>query len=51
MRYAEFLAFLPDRTAVPERKSFFLLVHLVRLYDGPELDFNVQLILDRKSVG
>jgi type VI secretion system protein ImpH len=45
MGYDQFLDFLPDRTAVPERKALYLLVHLVRLYVGAALDFDVQLVL------
>jgi type VI secretion system protein ImpH len=45
MGYDQFLDFLPDRTAVPLRKALYLLVHLVRLYVGPALDFDVQLVL------
>lgn len=41
---------LPDRTPIPERKTFFLLVQMVRLYLGPELDFDVQLILKKEDV-
>jgi type VI secretion system protein ImpH len=36
---------LPDLAPRPRRKSFFLLCQLVRLYVGPEFDFEVQLIL------
>jgi type VI secretion system protein ImpH len=43
--YRAFLDFLPDPTPVVARKAFFLLVHLVRLYAGLELDFDVQLVL------
>jgi type VI secretion system protein ImpH len=50
LRYEQFLEFLPDRSPVRERKAFFLLVHLVRLYVGPELDFDVQLLLLAGSV-
>ncbi len=50
LRYADFNEFLPDRSAVPARKAFFLLVHLVRLYVGPELDFDVQLVLRAEEV-
>jgi type VI secretion system protein ImpH len=32
------------------RKAFFLLSHLVRLFVGPELDFDVQLILQAAEV-
>ena len=47
---ARFVEFLPDRSAVPERKAFFLLSHLVRLYVGPELDFDVQVVLRADDV-
>lgn len=50
LRYEQFLEFLPDRAPVAQRKAFFLLVHLVRLYVGPELDFDVQLVLQSKEV-
>jgi len=43
--YRQFVEFLPDREPVVERKAFFLLAHLVRLYVGQDLDFDVQLIL------
>jgi type VI secretion system protein ImpH len=43
--YAQFVEFLPDRDPVVERKAFFLLAHLVRLYVGQDLDFDVKLIL------
>jgi type VI secretion system protein ImpH len=48
--YAAFDEFLPDRSPMPARKAFFLLVHLVRLYAGPELDFDVQLVLRAQDV-
>ena len=50
LTYAQFLDFLPDRTPLPEHKAFFLLVHLVRLYVGAELDFDVQLVLAAEDV-
>lgn len=50
LRYTQFLEFLPDRVPVPPRKAFFLLSHLVRLYIGPELDFDVQLVLQAPQV-
>jgi type VI secretion system protein ImpH len=50
LRFAEFSGFLPDRSPVPGRKTFFLLCHLVRLYIGPELDFDVQLVLKAEDV-
>jgi type VI secretion system protein ImpH len=48
--YPAFLDFLPDYAPVPERKAFFLLIHLVRLYVGLELDFDVQLVLKGDEV-
>jgi type VI secretion system protein ImpH len=48
--YERFSEFLPDRAPVPRRKAFFLLVHLVRLYAGPEFDFDVQLVLKAEDV-
>ena len=45
-----FASFLPDRAAVPERKDFFKLMHLVRLYVGPGLMVDVQLVLMAKSI-
>jgi type VI secretion system protein ImpH len=48
--YGRFTEFLPDRSPVALRKAFFLLSHLVRLYVGPELDFDVQLVLRAPEV-
>jgi type VI secretion system protein ImpH len=48
--FAAFESFLPDPEPVRERKAFFLLSHLVRLYVGPELDFDVQLVLRSADV-
>ncbi|HWG47023.1 MAG TPA: type VI secretion system baseplate subunit TssG [Gemmataceae bacterium] len=50
LTYADFVEFLPDRTATPRRKAIFLLMQLVRLYAGPELDFDVQLLLKADEV-
>jgi type VI secretion system protein ImpH len=50
LSYARFSEFIPDRSPVPQRKSFFLLAHLIRLYVGPELDFDVQLVLKAAEV-
>jgi type VI secretion system protein ImpH len=50
LRYADFVQFIPDRKLIPQRKAFFLLVHLVRLYAGPEFDFDVQLVLRKEDV-
>src|SRR5205085_1486709 len=46
----QFDALLPDRAPSPERKTFFLLVQLARLYLGPDLDFDVQLVLRKEDV-
>jgi type VI secretion system protein ImpH len=46
----DFNAFLPERTASPERKTLFLLSHLTRTFVGPEYDFDVQLTLQRDEV-
>lgn len=48
--YQQFEECLPDRDPVRERKTFFLLVQLARQYVGPELDFDVQLVLAARSV-
>jgi type VI secretion system protein ImpH len=50
MTYAQFVEFLPDRAPVRERKTFFLLAQLVRLYADPGLDFDVQLVLKAEEV-
>jgi type VI secretion system protein ImpH len=50
MTYDQFTEFLPDRDPTPERKTFFLLVQLVRLYAEPTLDFDVQLVLKAEDV-
>jgi type VI secretion system protein ImpH len=50
LTYTQFEAFLPDPTPVPERKAAYLLAQLVRLYVGPELDVEFQLILRKEEV-
>jgi type VI secretion system protein ImpH len=50
LRLSEFTSFIPDRSATRERKAFFLLVHLVRLFVGPELSFDVQMVLRADEV-
>jgi len=47
MSFEQFRAFLPDRT---RGEAAFLLAHLVRLYVGPELDFDLQLVLKAAEV-
>jgi type VI secretion system protein ImpH len=50
LSYDRFLEFLPDKAPQRERKSFFLLCHLVRTYVGPEVDFDVQVVLRKEDV-
>ena len=47
LTYGQFRAFLPDRS---RGRAAFLLAHLVRLYVGPELDFDLQLVLEAGEV-
>ena len=50
VRYEAFVAFLPDPLPVTDRKGVHLLSQLTRLYVGPELDFEVQLVLFKHAV-
>ena len=50
LNYEQFGSFLPDRSPVAERKVFFKLMHLVRLYVGPELKVEVQLVLKASEI-
>src|SRR5262249_21783277 len=50
LTYERFASFLPDQSPTPERKDFFRLMHLVRLYVGPELKVDVQLVLKASEV-
>jgi type VI secretion system protein ImpH len=50
LAYPDYESFLPDRAPVKERKGFFLLSHLVRLYVGLDMDFDVQLVLRAADV-
>jgi type VI secretion system protein ImpH len=45
LSYPQFTDLLPDRAPVPERKSLFVVSQLTRTFVGPELDFEVQLVL------
>ena len=50
LSYEQFVEFLPYRGATSRSKAFFLLSHLTRLYIGPTLAFDVQLLLRGESV-
>jgi type VI secretion system protein ImpH len=50
LRYAQFEDLLPDPAPVPERKSFFLVAQLARLFAGSEFDFDIQLVLAADEV-
>jgi type VI secretion system protein ImpH len=50
LNYEQFVEFLPYRGAVKQSKAFFLLSHLTRLYIGPTLAFDVQLLLRGETV-
>ncbi|MCE9529823.1 MAG: type VI secretion system baseplate subunit TssG [Planctomycetes bacterium] len=50
LNYERFEECLPDRSPITERKTFFMIVQLARKYVGPELDFDVQLVLEAASV-
>jgi type VI secretion system protein ImpH len=48
--YDRFVHFLPNLKDVGRGNAFFLLSQLVRLYVGPELDFDVQVVLRAAEV-
>lgn len=50
LTYQQFCTFFPDRNPTSPRKTFFLLSQLVRLFAGPEFDFDIQLTLRREEV-
>ncbi len=50
LNYEDFCQFVPDRAATTDRKAFFLLSHLVRLYIGPTMEFDVQALLAADAV-
>ncbi len=43
--YDQFVEMLPRRSPEPKSKGFFLLSHMTRLFIGPTLNFDVQLLL------
>ena len=50
LTYQQFCTFFPDHSPTSQRKTFFLLSQLVRLFAGPEFDFDIQLTLRREEV-
>ncbi len=48
--FKQFASFLPDRSPTADRKVFFKLMHLVRLYVGPEFKVDVQLVLKASEI-
>jgi len=50
LSYERFVEFLPDRSPYVQRKAIFLVAHLVRLYVGPEMDVEIQLVLRAEDV-
>jgi type VI secretion system protein ImpH len=50
LRYVRFEDLLPDRAPTAERKTFFLIAQLTRLFAGSEFDFDVQLVLAASEV-
>ena len=50
LTYAQFEDLLPDPAPAAERKTFFLVAQLARLFAGPEYDFDVQLVLAAPEV-
>ena len=50
LTYGRFESFIPDQSPSPRRKEFFKLMHLVRLYVGPEIMVEVQLVLKASEI-
>jgi type VI secretion system protein ImpH len=50
LRYDTFTDLLPDRTPIAARKTLFLVSQLTRTFVGPDLDFEVQLLLAAAEV-
>jgi type VI secretion system protein ImpH len=50
LSYRQFEDLLPDPAPVAERKMFFLVAQMTRLYAGQELEFDVQLVLAADAV-
>jgi type VI secretion system protein ImpH len=50
LRYPQFANLIPDPEPQAKRKLFFLVAQMVRLFVGPEQDFDVQLVLSAKEI-
>jgi type VI secretion system protein ImpH len=50
LAWQSFQEYLPDLSPTPNQKTIFLAMHLIRFYAGPQFDFDVQLVLDRRTV-
>ena len=50
LSFSQFEELLPDTAACLERKTFFLVAQLARLFVGPEFDFDIQLVLSGPEV-
>ena len=50
LNYRRFEEMIPDRSPVAERKTFFLMAQLARLFVGSEYDFDIQLVLKAEEV-
>jgi len=50
LRYPQFANLIPDPEPQAKRKLFFLVAQMVRLFVGPEQDFDIQLVLNAKEV-
>jgi type VI secretion system protein ImpH len=50
LRYRQFEELLPDLAPIAERKTFFLVAQLVRLFAGTEFDFDLQLVVAAAGV-
>ena len=50
LSFLQFDELLPDPDPRPERKKFFLIAQMARLFVGPEFDFDIQLVLSGPEV-
>jgi type VI secretion system protein ImpH len=50
LRFEQFEELLPDRAPSAERKTFFLVSQMARLFAGSEFDLDIQLVLQAREV-